>query len=344
MRGRAWTCLLGFDKRVWKCYFQQDEGQVGQWWLWRILTIVIVFKIGYDGVAVLREWQHFSAYEGFLVASMLLLVLACTYFLHNATQNYQLNELKLYVISFGVYFIYSVVQFGWSMNDLINVQGCHIFRKGVECPGNKDPNYWVSLLVVVQFVLDIVGIVAIIPLLFLTIAITFFVYDELRTTIYHHLDGNRVVYKDFQDITLTRAILKLDFLANLEFFTAFIFVIFESQPDAEHAVEHGNVIFAGCMAGLLAFTVIVQLCGWRAIVSARKWRYNCYLGFRVVAEFAKIGVLLVVLTAGGIWGEWSLKKSKENILEYHIFITFACMHAIFSLTTFAWTQKRVRAA
>lgn len=84
------------------------------------------------------------------------------------------------------------------------------------------------MLVVVQFVLDIVGIIIIIPLLFLTITITFFIYDELRTTIYHHLDGNRVVYKEFQDITLTRAILKLDFLANLEFFTAFIFVIFES--------------------------------------------------------------------------------------------------------------------
>ena len=101
---------------------------MGQSWLWRILATVVIFKISYVMVSVLREWRHFTAYEGFLLMSMVLLVLACIYFLHNATSNFQLNELKLYVVTFCIYFIYSIVQFCWSLNEMVNVKGCHIFN------------------------------------------------------------------------------------------------------------------------------------------------------------------------------------------------------------------------
>ena len=46
----------------------------------------------------------------------------------------------------------------------------------------------------------------------------------MRENLYLMLEGNRILYKQFNDITLTRGVIKLDFLANIVYFTSFIYI------------------------------------------------------------------------------------------------------------------------
>ena len=45
--------------------------------------------------------------------------------------------------------------------------------------------------------------------------VTYFVYVDMRDFIILHLDGNRIMFSNFKEVTMTRGILKLDVLANL---------------------------------------------------------------------------------------------------------------------------------
>jgi hypothetical protein len=51
-------------------------------------------------------------------------------------------------------------------------------------------------------------------------------YSEMRENLYLMLEGNRILYKQFNSITFARGVIKLDFLANFLYFTSFIYVYF----------------------------------------------------------------------------------------------------------------------
>lgn len=63
--------------------------------------------------------------------------------------------------------------------------------------------------------------------------ITFFLYGpicklvhiEMKENIFLHLEGNATVYENFNEVCYTRAVLKLDLIANIIFFTCLVFIM-----------------------------------------------------------------------------------------------------------------------
>lgn len=196
-----------------------------------MLQVYVVFLVFYVVVNLWNEAitpEGITSYEIFLVVTDFWMVLASFYFLKNATSNYLLQEYKLYCVTFTLLNLYALVRYAISINDMVNVKGCHIFSNGTGC-NSQSMSTAQDILLVTQFVFDITGLTISLPLVIMTLIITFIAYDYLREVIYLHLEGNKVLYKNYQNMTFTRAILKVDFLANLEYFTAFIFVLFNDE-------------------------------------------------------------------------------------------------------------------
>jgi len=78
----------------------------------------------------------------------------------------------------------------------------------------------------------------------------------MRENLYLMLEGNRILYKQFNDITLTKGVIKLDFLANIVYFTSFVYILIQ---DFENFGFHGfkfkdAIIFTVCF---IAFNIII---------------------------------------------------------------------------------------
>lgn len=112
------------------------------------------------------------------------------------------------------------------------------------------------------YVLDFIGIGFNLILLGLYSLVTYFVYQDMYKFIIFHLDGNRTMWMNFREITTTRGIMKLDILANLEFFSSFSFILFRDNYTVEPSVW-------GTLLGLFVFSIIVQLYGSYGTVSGR---------------------------------------------------------------------------
>lgn len=60
------------------------------------------------------------------------------------------------------------------------------------------------------------------------------VYEDIKDNIFLVLGGNRNLWANFYHITLSQSAVKLDLLANLEFWTTFFFVVINFEnPDRE---------------------------------------------------------------------------------------------------------------
>ena len=79
------------------------------------------------------------------------------------------------------------------------------------------------------FFLDFIGIGVGLFILPMFIAVTYFVYMDMREFIVFHLDGNRIMWQNFIEVTMTRGILKLDVLANIQYFSCFVFLFTFNQ-------------------------------------------------------------------------------------------------------------------
>lgn len=143
---------------------------------------------------------------------MVWLMLFNIFFLRNATNRFLIEELKISVLvlmimifNAMVFYVISIVQL-FDKDDLF-VDGsaqAHLRR--------------------LIFFMDFIGIGIGLIVLPLFIAVTYFVYQDMREFIVFHLDGNRIMWQNFIEVTMTRGILKLDVLANLEYFSCFIFL------------------------------------------------------------------------------------------------------------------------
>ena len=101
------------------------------------------------------------------------------------------------MLTFTILCVYADVRFAWSATNLIKVKGCHIFgNTGPGC-SQKSDNFFFDLAIIAEFVMDMLGLFISIPLTCLVCVVTYFVYDHMRTNIYLHLEGNRVLYKNF---------------------------------------------------------------------------------------------------------------------------------------------------
>ena len=130
--------------------------------------------------------------------------------------------------------------------------------------------------------------------------------------------------------------MKLDFLANLEYFTAFIF-LFLGQSKVENKRDTLAIMF-----GFFLFTLLVQLYGARVtIVSTRRWKYRCYFVFRVLIEMAKVLLLVSVFFFNTFLWEEVTTGEGRNRTEWAVYSSFTIMSIVFSIITFLWTSLRI---
>ena len=89
----------------------------------------------------------------------------------------------------------------------------------------------------------------------------------MREFIIFHLDGNRIMWQNFIDVSMTRGILKLDVLANLEYFSCFSMILFRDEIAPEYDIWL-------TIGALFIFTSLVQAFGGYGTVSARKHDFS----------------------------------------------------------------------
>jgi hypothetical protein len=80
-------------------------------------------------------------------------------------------------------------------------------------------------MTIILWLFNIAGIFGCLLCLFLYNVVTPIVYEESKENIFLHLEGNTQVFDQFFDVCMTRGVLKLDFIANLEFFTILAFIM-----------------------------------------------------------------------------------------------------------------------
>lgn len=141
------------------------------------------------------------------------------FFLRNATFRFLLEEFKISIFTMGIMNIYLMC--------LYTISGVAYFE---DHRGDIiGENTVASKLFLSVFFLDIIGILQNLLVFPLYCAVTYFVYAEMRDWIVMHLDGNRIMFSNFKEVTMTRGILKLDVLANLQYFSCFSMIMFEDE-------------------------------------------------------------------------------------------------------------------
>ena len=88
------------------------------------------------------------------------------------------------------------------------------------------------------------------------------VYEDIKDNIFLLLGGNRNLWDNFYNLTLTMSALKLDIIANLEFWTTFFFLLYTiDYTDAKFPVWSYWTVY-----GLLLFVVLLtDILGYRSV-------------------------------------------------------------------------------
>lgn len=138
------------------------------------------------------------------------------FFLRNAISRMLIEEFKISLVTLSIMSVYSLI--------LYIISAISIYNSDI---WNGDTEY--DHMVRILFIMNIVGVginFIILPLFYVT---TYYVYQDMREFIIFHLDGNRIMWQNFIDVTMTRGILKLDVLANLEYFSCFSMILFRDE-------------------------------------------------------------------------------------------------------------------
>jgi hypothetical protein len=93
--------------------------------------------------------------------------------------------------------------------------------------GKIDMNH---VLIFTQWLMMVIGSLFNIITFFLFGPICKLVHEELKENIFLHLEGNAFVYENFYQVCYTRGVLKLDYIANLLFFTCIAFLFWSNSP------------------------------------------------------------------------------------------------------------------
>ena len=144
----------------------------------------------------------------------------CMRFLWNSLRRLMISELKMSIVCFAVMNVYMTLRYSLSLNNIYHNYDGNLFD-------DIDKLTTQQLFQRILYCMDFIGVGFNIILLLLFSVVTYFVYQEMMEFILLHLDGNRIMWNNFKEITTTRGILKLDILANLEFFSSFSFILFQ---------------------------------------------------------------------------------------------------------------------
>ena len=158
------------------------------------------------------------------------------------------------------------------------------------------------------------------------------VYRETKENIYLHLEGNQQVYDNFFQVTYTRGILKLDFIANLEFFTCFATILV-----SDRVFDIQSIYVWLTLLGLLLLLMISNLIGGcSTILSPRKRMYRLYFLLRFLVEAAKITALFLLWLNSSIFWE-KIEYNTPHTRQYQEFKISMTINVIITSITYGWS-------
>ena len=175
--------------------------------------------------------------------------------------------------------------------------------------------------------------------------ITFFLYGpicrlvflEMKENIFLHLEGNAFVYENFYQVSFTRCVLKLDFLANLLFFTCLFFILWNNgvQEEAYVWISTGALLLMQIFANLFG--------GCTTVLSAKKRTYIAFITLRSIVELIKIGIMLLMWIGNHfLWQQESY--SGVTYVQYQEFRINMTVNVGLTFITFLWSIFRIHKA
>lgn len=314
--------LFTCKSAVWREYMKQDRH--GFKWLWTLLSIQIFYIVVSLGMEFVKDRDDLSPYQWFNMIITLWLILFAIFFLRNAISRMLIEELKITLVTVSIMNIYSIIT--WTIS-AISIYDANIWK------GDTLDAHIARIL----FIQDLVGIALNFLILPLFFVITYYVYQDMREFIIFHLDGNRIMWQNFIDVSMTRGILKLDLLANLEYFSCFSMILFRDEiaPKIEIWATVGGLFLISL--GIQAFG------GYGTIITADNCRYRTYFTLRFIIEFIKMGIVIAIpITRRILWQEINFKHEMGK--DQLTFIIFASMSLVFTIGTTMWSTIRIRKA
>ena len=115
------------------------------------------------------------------------------------------------------------------------------------------------------------------------------VYEDIKDNIFLVLGGNRNLWANFYHITLSQSAVKLDLLANLEFWTTFFFVVINFEFLDENESEGGKTnivpiyVYWIIYGVTLLVLVIADIVGYKSVSTILK--HFIFLDFEIIVPF-----------------------------------------------------------
>lgn len=247
-----------------------------------------------------------------------------------------ISELKIANACFAVMNVYMSMRYALSLVNIVHDYEGSLYDQVENLTTDQ-------IFARILYVMDFIGIGFNVILLGLFSVVSYFVYLDMMNFIILHLDGNRTMWHNFREITHTRGILKLDILANLEFFSSFSFILFRAQINLQPSVW-------GTLLGLFMLSIFIQLYGgYGTITTANNCYYRTYFTLRFIVELMKL-MIVIMLPADGriLWQKIDLNfddgDDGKMSNQYIEFIAFVSLSMIFTLLTTVWSTLRIREA
>lgn len=118
--------------------------------------------------------------------------------------------------------------------------------------------FWIRI----QQIVNVVGEVLSPIILIMYFAIIPAVYEDIKDNIFLVLGGNRNLWDNFYNITLTKSVLELDIIANFEYWTT-LFFLFWNLKDNEGQYPFG--LYWGLFAAVFIMVQITDLIGYNSV-------------------------------------------------------------------------------
>lgn len=113
----------------------------------------------------------------------------------------------------NIYFIWRLVDSLW-------------IEKSIEVPEDEQNDELIKLLVLLEMIMNIACCCFNLFALIAYYSIIPAVYEDIKDNIFLVVGGNKNIWDNFYNVTLSKSVLKLDVIANLEFWTTLYFLLY----------------------------------------------------------------------------------------------------------------------
>ena len=121
------------------------------------------------------------------------------------------------------------------------------------------------------------------------------IYEDIKDNISLALGGSNSLWENFYNMALSKSIIKLDLIGNLEFWTTYFFILYNFHVEDQNTIQY--VSYWVIYSVLLVSIVISAMIGFVAIRKITKTYYILFFILRILAEAFKI-YLIVQLWLG----------------------------------------------